>query len=140
MVWARVVTTTFAAVLASRRGREPGGVLAALLGVAVAPGAQQMETMLTMLRTGRTQPPHQALLASAGCSAGRRPRRVVRPKALCGWSTAASGSSSGCGRGGGASPASLTTPRSVHAERVRPKHGVLGLPLRLVARLLRRAR
>jgi ABC-2 type transport system permease protein len=138
VVWARVVTTTFAAVLASRRGRELGGVLAALLGVAVALGAQQMETMLTgvadwqnpALRTALSWLPPGALGRAAATAAGGQAEGALWLVYGSLWV--------GVGlwawwRG---LTRLLTTPRSVHAERLRSKHGVLGLPPRLVVRML----
>jgi ABC-2 type transport system permease protein len=136
VVWARVVTTTFAAVLASRRGRELGGVLAALLGIAVALGAQQMEGLLTgfadwenpALRTALSWLPPGALGRAAATSAD--PQSVLWLAygslwvlfGLWAWWR-------GLAR-------LLTSPRSVHAERVRAQRGILALPPRLVAGLL----
>ena len=108
VVWARVIATTFATVLSSRRGRELGGVLAAVLGLAVALGAQQMENMFSGFATGRARrcepsSPGSRPVLSAG---PQPPPQKVGPKRCCGWSTASCGSWSGFGHGGRVSPAS----------------------------------
>ena len=138
VVWARVIATTFATVLSSRRGRELGGVLAAILGLAVALGAQQMENMFSgfadwespALRTILSWLPPGALGRAAATVAAGQPEGVLWLVYGALWVVV------GLWAWWKGLAHLLTTPESTHVERVHVTGAILTLPPRIVARLL----
>ena len=138
VVWARVIATTFATVLSSRRGRELGGILAALLGTALALGSQQIETMISgfgdwqspALRTALAWLPTGALGRAAALSAAGQPVGVLWLFYGLVWVVI------GLWVWWKALNRLLTTPETARAERVHSTGAILALPPRFVVRLL----